>query len=351
MTTLPHPARKAPASAQLARAQHVVAEPVLVRHIAQEVARRNGNAAALCRGLGFGLTDLERIDFRVSFAQTSRVILRAERMLGQDDLGLRLGASFSLVSWGLCFVGVMACARPQQALDFAFDFQPSTSRFLRLHKQTVKGQFIATAEPEFDTEDGVAEFLVHHAFASVARLCRFVVAPWYGPQRVELRSAVPANPRVHEEAFGCPVRFGCRTNRVVFDLIDHPIATADPSVAAMCRHALELQRSGAGAPSELEAAIVLALRTDLRTPPTMAAIAASINLSERTLRRRLLESGLSYAALLDHERMRRALDLLHDDELTLDLVAEASGFADARSLRRAIKRWTGHTPTHFRSHG
>ena len=49
--------------------------------------------------------------------------------------------------------------------------------------------------------------------------------------------------------------------------------------------------------------------------------------------------------------MRRALDLLHGDELTLDLVAEASGFADARSLRRAIKRWTGHTPTHFRSHG
>jgi len=351
MTTLPHSDPNALATAQLARAHHVVAEPVLVRHIAQEVARRNGNAAALCRGLGFGLPDLERIDFRVSFAQTSRVILRAERMLGQDDLGLRLGANFSLVSWGLCFVGVMACARPQQALDFAFDFQPATGRFLRLHKQTVQGQFIATAEPEFDTEDGVTQFLVHHTFAAVTRLCRFVIAPWYGPKRVELRSAAPADARVHEATFGCPVRFGCRMNRVVFDLIDHPITTADPSVAAMCRHALELQRSGVGAPSELEAAIVLALRVDLRSPPTMAAIAASINLSERTLRRRLLDSGLSYAALLDQERMRRALDLLHGGELTLGLVAEASGFADARSLRRAIKRWTGHTPTHFRSHG
>ncbi len=351
MTTLPHSAPNSPATAPLARAQHVVAEPVLVRHIAREVARRNGNAAALCRGLGFGLPDLERIDFRVSFAQTSRVILRAERMLGQDDLGLRLGADFSLVSWGLCFVGVMACTSPQQALDFAFDFQPSTGRFLRLHKQTVQGQFIATAEPEFDADDGVTRFLVNHTFASVARLCRFVVAPWYGPRRVELRDAAPANTRFHESAFGCPVSFGCRTNRVVFDLIDHPIATADPSVAAMCRHALELQQTGAGAPSELEAAIVRALRVDLRSPPTMAAIAASINLSERTLRRRLLESGLSYAALLDHERMRRALDLLHGSELTLGLVAEASGFADARSLRRAIKRWTGHTPTHFRSHG
>lgn len=351
MTTLPHSAPNAPAATRLARAQHVVAEPVLVRHIVHEVSRRNASATALCRGLGFGLPDLERIDFRVSFAQTMRVIQRAERMLGQDDLGLRLGANFSLVSWGMCFVGVMACASPREALDFAFDFQPSTGRFLRLHKQAIQGQFVATAEPEFEADEAVTQFMVDHTFASVTRLCRFVVAPWYGPKRVELRSAAPASSRVHEAAFGCPVRFGSRVNRVVFDLIDHPIATADRPVAAMCRHALELQRSGAGAPSELEAAIVRALRVDLLSPPTMAAIAASINLSERTLRRRLLESGLSYAALLDHERMRRALDLLHDSELTLALVADASGFADARSLRRAIKRWTGHTPTHFRTHG
>lgn len=339
------------ADAQLARAEHVVAEPVLVRHIVQEVSRRNGNAAALCRGLGFGLPDLERIDFRVSFAQTSRVIQRAQRMLDRDDLGLQFGASFSLVSWGLCFVGVLACSTPLEALHFAFDYQPSTGRFLRLDKQADEGQFVATAEAEFDADPTVTEFMVHHTFAAVTRLCRFAVAPWFGPSQVELRSTAPANPRAHEQAYGCPVRFNCRADRLVFDLVDHPIATADPPVAAMCRNVLEMQRSGVGAPSELEAVIVRALRADPRTPPPMASIAASINLSERTLRRRLLESGLSYSALLDRERMRRALELLHGSELSLTLVADASGFADTRSLRRAIKRWTGHTPTHFRQHG
>lgn len=324
---------------------------MLVRHIVQEVVRRNGSAAALCQGLGFGPSDLKRIDFRVSFAQTSRVILRAQRMLGKDDLGLRLGASFSLVSWGLCFVGVLACSNTREALEFAFDYQPSTSRFLSLQRQSGSDQFTATLEPEFAADDSVTHFLVQHTFAAIARLCRFAVAPWYGPRLVELRCPVPNDRRPHEDAFGCPVKFGCAADRVVFDLIDHPIATADPPVATMCRNALELQRSGAAAPSELEAVVVRALRGTPRSPPPMAAIATSINVSERTLRRRLLEGGLSYAALLDRERMRRALELLHGSDLSLAEVADASGFADARSLRRAIKRWTGHTPTHFRSHG
>ena len=97
--------------------------------------------------------------------------------------------------------------------------------------------------------------------------------------------------------------------------------------------------------------IVRALRVDLRSPPTMAAIAASINVSERTLRRRLVDADLSYAGLLDQERMRRALGLLGASEAPMARVAAEAGFSDARSLRRATKRWTGQTPSALRRHG
>ncbi len=321
-----------------------------MRHIVHEVSRRHGNAAALCRGLGFGLGDLERVDFRVSYAQTGRVIQRALQLFDDAALPLRLGASCSLVSWGLCLVGMMAAANPREALDFAVDFLPPSDRFLRLHKQVAGSEFSAVAEPVHEGDDEIAHFLVEHAFAALTRVCRFVVAPWYGPRRVELRRSAPADTRCHEEAFGCPVHFGLDANRVVFELIEHPIATADALVARLCRHQLE-QRAGAGAPSELEAVIVRALRTDLRSPPSMAEIAASVNISERTLRRRLLTAELSYAALLDQERMRRALALLHAGESPMARVADAAGFSDTRSLRRAIKRWTGQTPSQLRRHG
>lgn len=335
------------ASTPQPRADRVDAEPLIVRCIAREVARRHGNAAALCRGLGFTPADLERIDFRVSYAQTGRVIQRAVHMLGEPHLGLRLGASFSLVSWGLCLVGMMASAGLHEALALALDFMPSTERFLRLRRHEENGHLAAVAEPVYEKDDEVARFLVEHSFAALARACRFVVGPWHAPQRVELSTAAPLDPRGHERVFGCPVRFGCAADRLVFDRVDHPIATADALVARQCRHQLE-QRAGAAAPSDLEAVIVRALRADLHSPPGMAAIAASINISERTLRRRLLDADLSYAGMLDQERMRRALALLSASNAPMARVAEQAGFSDARSLRRAIKRWTGRTPSALR---
>ena len=71
--------------------------------------------------------------------------------------------------------------------------------------------------------------------------------PWYGPKRVEFSADAPADLRGHEEAFGCPVLFGCRADRLLFEPIDQPVATADALVARLCRHQLE-QRAGAGAP-------------------------------------------------------------------------------------------------------
>ncbi|TXC66876.1 AraC family transcriptional regulator [Piscinibacter aquaticus] len=244
---------------------------------------------------------------------------------------------------------MMASGTPREALDLALDFLPPSERFLHLQKQTEGNEYSAVAEPVHDDDAEVSHFLVEHAFAALTRVCRFVVAPWYGPKRVELSREPPADPHSHEEAFGCPVQFGCAANRLVFELIEHPIATADALVARLCRHQLE-QRTGAGAPSELEAVIVRALRANLRSPPSMAEIAASINVSERTLRRRLLGAELSYAGLLDQERMHRALAMLGSSDTPMARVAEESGFSDTRSLRRAIKRWTGQTPSQLRRH-
>ena len=43
--------------------------------------------------------------------------------------------------------------------------------------------------------------------------------------------------------------------------------------------------------------------------------------------------------------MRRALGLLGASDAPMARVAAEAGFSDARSLRRAIKRWTGQTPS------
>lgn len=305
--------------------------------------------SAILRGLGFGPADLESFEFRVSYAQTSRMIRRLMQLLPLPHLGLTLGDAASLASWGLCLIGMMAARDSLEMLEFAIDYLPSTDRFLVLRRDGSDGEFAVVAEPRF-AEPDVAAFLIENTFASLTRIGRFVVDPSFGPGAVSFSTPAPPDGAPHDGLFGCPVHFDQHVNRLSFARRARPIASADPLVARLCRQVLAIQSRSGREASELEAAIVRAIRSDLRKPPSVRAIAASINLSERTLRRRLLESDLSYATLLDNERMRRAVALLADPHRSLARVAEESGFTDTRSLRRAIKRWTGRSPTQIR-HG
>lgn len=322
---------------------------MLARQLAGELARRALDPSAILRGLGIGLADLESPDMRVSYAQTARMVRRALPLLAQPHPGLSIGRSASLASWGSCLIGMLACADSHEMLELAIDYLASTDCFLALRAEPGADEFAIVAEPRFAEPDAeVAAFLVESTFASLARAAQYVVGPSFVPRSVRLQMAPPPGEAPHAGVFGCPVQFGQDVDRLCYPKRAEPIVTADPLLARLCRRTLALHGRSDRAASVLEEAIVGALRADLRSPPSVQALAASLDLSERTLRRRLRRAGLSYAALLDNERMRSAVALLGEPDRPLAEVAEQAGFTDTRSLRRAIRRWTGRTPTQIR---
>jgi AraC-like DNA-binding protein len=72
-------------------------------------------------------------------------------------------------------------------------------------------------------------------------------------------------------------------------------------------------------------------------------------MTSRTLRRKLETEGTSYTDLLDNVRHALAMDFLNTSVLSTDDIAAALGFSDSASFRRAFKRWTGKSPSAFRS--
>jgi AraC-like DNA-binding protein len=86
------------------------------------------------------------------------------------------------------------------------------------------------------------------------------------------------------------------------------------------------------------------LRSRLRQPPKLNDVARTLNLSERSLRRRLAESGRIFREIHDRVRAERALQLLQAGVLSVAEVGSEVGFSDPREFRRAFKRWTGMAP-------
>jgi AraC-like DNA-binding protein len=81
----------------------------------------------------------------------------------------------------------------------------------------------------------------------------------------------------------------------------------------------------------------------------MAAVARSLGLSERSLRRRFQEEGTSFHAVVDEARTVIAKSLLRSGvALPIQDLAHQLGFRDISSFYRAFKRWTGTTPVAYR---
>jgi len=125
--------------------------------------------------------------------------------------------------------------------------------------------------------------------------------------------------------------------------LDHPLAFANPITAATvrqtCDQLLAEMHSAAGLAGRLAS---LLLHAPGRFPDIEAA-SAQLEMSARTLRRRLQAEGTSYQQLLDTVRRQLALDYLQRTGMSVEDIASSLGFSDAANFRHAFKRWTGRT--------
>ncbi len=74
------------------------------------------------------------------------------------------------------------------------------------------------------------------------------------------------------------------------------------------------------------------------------------NVSARTLRRRLQESGVSFREVLASALFNKAKRMIADPEKPLIDIAFSLGYKDHGSFSRAFKSWTGLSPSAYRSY-
>ena len=82
--------------------------------------------------------------------------------------------------------------------------------------------------------------------------------------------------------------------------------------------------------------------------PSFEELTGRLNMSPRTLRRRLEKEGTSYQRIKDNARRDVAITLLSREGLTVSEVAEQVGFSDPSAFHRSFKKWTGQSPGSYR---
>jgi AraC-like DNA-binding protein len=183
-------------------------------------------------------------------------------------------------------------------------------------------------------------------------LGRSLVGRTWSPRRVAVRHEAPGDADAYERWFNAPVAFGAKRVEIVFDaqLLDLPVVGADPTLVRLLdRHIEQVLARLPRAASLVDRVRAEAARSiSDGAAPTAASIARALNMSERTLLRRLSEEDATPSDIIADVRRELASQYLRDPAVSITEAAFLLGYSEPSAFHRAFKRWTGVTPAEFR---
>ena len=337
-----------------ADARYTVAEtpPNILVHLTQLALSRGQRCDGWFAGSGLTREQLNDPTLRVSYRQAHSVIRRALQATGEPGLGLAVGRGETLGSFGLLGLAMMTSATFGDAMKVGIAHHRVSGSLVDVSFEVLGPREVALAVwPRFN-DAPLLPFLCEELFASSLAIARELAGPGFRPLRLELTYPRPAHVQDYADFFQCELLFGARHNRVVIaaQWLEHPLPSHNPLTAQQALALCTQQHDIEGPQQEVVASVERLLRSHLRHQPRLPDVARMLNMSERSLRRRLAEGGRVFREIHDRVRAERALELLHGGSLSVAEIGLEIGFSDPREFRRAFKRWTGMPPRSARQH-
>ena len=186
--------------------------------------------------------------------------------------------------------------------------------------------------------------------AGFLMLCEWIVSAPVVPLEVTFRHEQPADDRAYREVFRCPIHYGARTNSVLFAArdLERPVPSANEELAMildeMTSKYLAL-RFATRFSRKVREALIQQFPTG---EPSRADTARLLNMTSRTLLRRLSEENTTFQEVSDRLREELAYDYLLREDLNVERVAAMLGFSSSSTFSRAFYRWTGQRPSDWR---
>ncbi|WP_137972774.1 AraC family transcriptional regulator [Pseudomonas sp. F(2018)] len=266
----------------------------------------------------------------------------------RPGLGLPLGRRYRLNSYGIWGFALLASPTFRDAASLGLRYLDLTYAFhgMRLEENDSEVHLLLD---DHDVPADVRDFLLERDLSGMLQVLRELFHRDLPILRVELNLAQPDDPRPYVEEIGVLPQFGQAHNRFVFPrhLLDLPLAGAHPQAAQLCEEQCQRLLAKRSQHGGLAGRIRTLLLERPGRLPDMEQVASGLNMSSRTLRRRLDEEGSNFRLLLDEVRQALAEELLATGGLTLEEIAERLGYGEVSNFIHAFKRWNGQAPRQF----
>lgn len=306
-----------------------------------------GNRREILSAIGLDDTRLRNPLSRISWQVAVRFFKILQAHFNDPAVHLRLGEKAAMQNFSDFGYATRLETDLASVIKAHVQLQPLRQNMVRTHFHSEGQPPFLTWEYSPDVIQDYASF-VEFSVMTFARLSRQVLNEPPLLRSVHFKHQPQFDVIVYQEAFACPVAFGMPESRLeiagrqVFR--PSPFANRKLFDAASERYEQPANWMLAGKTHLAFSYFYLASELD-KSPPTLDRMAASFGMSERSLRRKLVDEGLSFRALLDLVRKDMCKLYFMEDTRTLGEIALLLGYSDLSAFTRAYKNWTGRPPS------
>lgn len=310
------------------------------------------------REYGFYRTQTATPYERVALNRYVSLLEHAAERFDRPFLGLEMGAQFGLEELGPFHALFTASDSLRACLESFVMFQNRWQSETMLDMQ-VEGHLTTLSyrilNPTVWPRRQDAEFTM----AGIVLLIKQLATPMWHPVEVHFEHSIAGMEDHLSQFFKAPVAGNQVANQLVMcnEDLDRRFSRSNGLQGSRLKDVLETHLLDLLGPESTAAKGVVATAEEViarrmgRAPVDCDSIAAELNLSPRSFRRRLLEEGTSFRNLLQEARQARAMTLLKSPDLPLSVVAERLGYSDTATFSRAFKEWTAVSPRRFSKNG
>jgi AraC-like DNA-binding protein len=274
----------------------------------------------------------------------------------REGFGLNVGQSVTLRTYPILGMTLLVCQTLKQILEQIVRYE-SLNHDLGVSKLIIgedESQYIWTPNSFYvpNSKSSLSFQLVVSVFAGIQTFSPWLLGEKAPVEIIGFMASKPENSQAYQDFFNVEILYNQAYNFICIknEVLGMKLANADiTSFSALTSHADSLLLS-----RETKKSIIWQLKKILpdalrHQSFRIEDLASQMNISTRTLQRKLKDAGTGFQSVLDEVRRHLAEFYLMENQLSMSEIAFIIGYQEQSSFNHAFKVWNGLSPTDYRN--
>lgn len=276
----------------------------------------------------------------ISYAMAINFVQAAVDYFDDELLGVAVGQRYQHSTYGIVGLAMMSVANAGESLEVASTYSEIAGSLVEIDISQDELGVVVTMTNNSHFNQRVYEFLVLEIITGLATFWRLCCKDQVNISMGFDFSLSHSSQLFCQHVLGEFIQWNAATTSVRIDnaLLVQQFATTNPFTLEEALAACDQLMQNLNRSTNLLEAVRQSIIANITSRPSAKVIASDLNISERSLHRKLKEEGMSYKALFS-DLLIEKVRLWETEGLKQSVIAKRLGFTDASNFVRAKNRW------------